>query len=106
MTTVARPQLPIAPSLDREFDPTDILRVYLEGTSRAVGARPMVSVDVVDANGKVVRSPSPSFMTTEIVRIESVIPLAGLPSGSYVLRATMTNGSRAPAVRETGFAIR
>ena len=66
----------------------------------------MVSVDVLDANGKVVRSPSPSFMTSDIIRIESVIPLSGLPAGSYILRATMTNGSRAPAVRETGFAIR
>jgi VWFA-related protein len=106
MATVDRPQLPIAPSLDRVFDPQDILRVYVEGTARTVGVRPMVSVDVLDANGKVVRSPSPSFMTNEIVRIESVIPLSGLPPGSYVLRATMTNGTRAPAVRETGFAVR
>ena len=88
------------------FDPADILRVYLEGTSRAVGARPVVSVDVLDTHGKVVRSPSPSFMTSDIISIESVIPLSGLPAGSYILRATMTNGSRAAAVRETSFAIR
>ena len=106
MPAEERPRLPMAPSLDRVFDPDDTLRIYLEGTSRAAGVRPMVSVDVLDVNGKVVRSPSPSFMTTEIVRIESVIPLSGLPSGSYVLRATMTNGTRSPAVRETGFAIR
>ena len=106
MATVDRPALPIPPSLDRVFIPSDTLRVYLEGTSREAGARPTVSVEVIDAAGKVVRSPSPSFMTTDIVRIESVIPLEGLRSGSYVLRATMTTGSRAPAVRETGFAIR
>ena len=106
MAVVPRPVLPMAPSLDRVFDPSDTLRVYIEGTSRASGARPMVSVDVIDAAGKTVRSPSPSFMTADVVRIESVIPLSGLKSGSYVLRATMTNGSKPPAVRETGFAIR
>jgi hypothetical protein len=106
MAVAERPPVPFAPSLDRVFSVSDTLHVYLEGTTRAAGARTMVSVDVVDVNGKIVRSPSPSFMTTDIVRIESVIPLSGLPAGSYVLRATMTNGSRPPAVRESGFVIR
>ena len=66
----------------------------------------MAAVDVVDGTGKVVRSPSPSFLTTDIVRIESVIPLSGLAPGAYVLRATLSAGSRAPAVREVGFAVR
>jgi hypothetical protein len=106
MAVVERPPVPFPPSLDRVFSASDTLHVYLEGTARAAGARTMVSVDVVDANGKTVRSPSPSFMTTDIVRIESLIPLSGLPPGPYVLRATMTNGSRPPAVRESGFVVR
>jgi len=101
-----RPALPIPPSLDRAFTTADTVRVYLEGIWRVPGARPTVSVDVVDRSGKVVRSPSPSFMATDVVKIESVIPLAGLPAGSYVLRATMTNGASPAAVREAGFVIR
>ncbi|HUR82287.1 MAG TPA: hypothetical protein VM733_16095, partial [Thermoanaerobaculia bacterium] len=63
--------------------------------------------DVVDAAGKVVRSPSPSFVTTtDVVKIECVIPLSGLAPGSYALRVTMTNGSRPPVVREAGLVVR
>ena len=106
MTAEARPPLPMSPSLDRVFAATDTLRVYAEGTARASAGRVMAAVDVVDASGKVVRSPSPSFLTADIVRIESVIPLSGLAPGPYVLRATLSAGSRAPAVREVGFAVK
>ena len=100
------PVLPWAPSLDRVFAATDTLRVYVEGRVREAGARVTAAVDVVDASGKVVRSPSPSFATGEAVRIESVVPLRGLAPGAYVLRATLSSGSRAPAVREAGFAVK
>jgi VWFA-related protein len=101
-----RPPLPISPSLERVFVATDTLRVYVEGTARSSAGRVMAAVDVVDATGKVVRSPSPSFLTTDIVRIESVIPLSGLAPGPYVLRATLSAGARPPAVREVGFAVK
>ena len=99
------PVLPFAPALAREFSAADTLRVYVEGTARS-GGRPAVTLDVVDAAGKVVRSPSPSFMTGDVVRISSDISLSGLAAGSYVLRATLADGSRVPAVREAGFVVR
>lgn len=102
---VAAPLLPFAPSLAREFSSADTLRVYVEGNARS-GVRPQITVDVVDASGKIVRSPSPSFMTGDVVRISSDVPLSGLAPGAYVLRATLADGSRAPAVREAGFVVR
>jgi VWFA-related protein len=99
-----RRPLPFAPSLDRAFTANDTLHVYVEGM--ASGARPAVLVDVVDASGKVVRSPSPSFSTGDVVRIESTIPLAGLQPGTYRLRATLSDTGRAPAVRDSAFVIR
>ena len=98
-----REDVPFAATLDREFTAADTLRVYAEGTVRS-GARPMVSVDVVDGTGRVVRSPSPSFAVGEWVKIQGAVPLAGLPPGRYVLRVTLT-ADPGRAVREAGFAI-
>jgi VWFA-related protein len=99
-----RPVLPFPPSLDREFTPADTLRVYVEGSSRGAGA-PNVSIDVVAPDGKIVRSPSPSFTSGDPIKIQSVIPLAGLAPGPYMLRATLSSGLTR-AVRESGFVIR
>jgi hypothetical protein len=89
------------------FAITDTLRVYVEGrVVRGAGARVTAAVDVIDASGKVVRSPSPSFVAGDIVRIESVVPLSGLAPGAYVLRATLSTGSGVPAVREAWVAVK
>lgn len=98
------PVLPFPPSPDRVFTADDSLRVYVEGTMRR-GGRPSASVDIVNADGKTVRSSSPSFATGETVKIQHVLPLAGLPRGAYILRATLAAGP-ANATRETGFVIR
>lgn len=96
--------LPVAPTLDREFTSADTLRVYAEGTVRA-GARPMIGVEIVDWRGRVVRSPSASFAVAETVKALVDVPLAGLSSGSYVLRVTLGAGGR-PATREVAFTLR
>lgn len=96
--------LPFAATLDREFTTADTLRVYGEGTVRS-GVRPIVSVDVVDGTGRVVRSPSPSFTVAESVRIQGDVPLAGLPPGPYVLRVTLTADPGRAAVRELAFTV-
>ena len=95
--------LPFAPTLDRAFAASDELRVYFEGL--VAGSRVTAAIDVLDARGKVVRSPSPSFMTGERVKVQSVIPLAGLPPGVYVLRGTLGDGVRATSA-QAAFAIR
>jgi hypothetical protein len=96
--------LPFPPSPDRVFSANDSLRVYVEGTLRRDG-RPSASLDVVNADGKTVRSSSPSFATGDTIKIQHVLPLAGLPPGPYVLRATLADGAD-NATRETGFVIR
>jgi hypothetical protein len=96
--------LPFPPSLDRVFVPSDTLRVYVEGTARSTMGL-MASLEVVDAKGRVVASPSPSFSTAEHVRIAGDVPLQSLATGAYLLRVTLS-GAGQKAVRETGFAIR
>jgi VWFA-related protein len=96
--------LPFAPSLDRVFASTDVLRVYVEGTARSATGL-IANLDVVDASGKVVASLSPSFSTAERIRVAGDIPLQGLAPGPYLLRITLAGGGQR-AVRETGFAVR
>ena len=103
------PPLPFLPSLDRTFAAADTLRVYVEAVDRApraaTGTHTMPSIDVLDARGRVVRSPSPSFTTGDPMRIGATIPLAGLVPGAYVVRAAIGEGT-ATASRETGFVVK
>jgi VWFA-related protein len=103
-TPDAPPALPFPPSPDRVFSAGDSLRLYLEGTLRR-GGRPSASIDVINAEGKTVRSSSASFATGDTVKIQHVLPLTGLPRGAYVLRVTLADGGE-KATRETGFAVR
>ena len=98
------PALPFPPSLDRAFTAGDTLRVYFEGAGRT-GARLFPGLEIVDSNGKIVRSVSPSFTSGDPLRIEASMPLTSLPAGGYVLRATLTDGTRSMS-RETGFVIK
>jgi hypothetical protein len=100
----AQVAVPFPPSLDREFTPSDTLRVHTEGVAHTAG-RLTVAVDVVNASGKVVVSPSPSFSTGDPVRVDAIVPLEGLPSGSYILRVTLRDQA-ATAVREAGIVVK
>jgi len=71
----------------------------------AAVAAPSASIDVLDAGGKIVRSPSLSLNAGQLIRMDAVVPLAGLPSGVYIFRVTVTSGPE-KATRETGFAVR
>jgi VWFA-related protein len=96
--------LPFPPSLDRVFASDDALRVYFEGSARTTG-RVGVAIEVVNASGKVVSSPSPSFTSGDPIRVQGMVPLGGLTPGAYILRASLADGSRS-ATRETAFVIR
>jgi VWFA-related protein len=101
---VAAAVLPFPPSLDRAFASTDDLRVYFE----AIATNPRglnASIEVLDASGKVVRSPSPSFALGDPIRVQGLVPLAGLRAGTYVLRGTLGDGSHS-ATSQTAFVIR
>jgi VWFA-related protein len=96
--------LPIASSLDREFTAADTLRVYTEGIVRG-STRPVVTMEVLNSRGTIVRSVSPSFATGDVVKILSDVPLEGLPAGAYILRTRLA-AAGADAVRDVGFALR
>lgn len=93
--------LPFPPSLDRSFTAADTLRVYFEASVRPGTSNVLPVVEVLNADARVVRSPSPSFAAGDPVRVEASIPLAGLASGGYVLRATI-----GAVTRETGFVVK
>jgi hypothetical protein len=93
--------LPFPPSLDRSFTPADTLRVYFEASVRPGAPRAVPVVEVLSAEGRVLRTPTPSFAGGDPVRAEASIPLAGLASGAYVLRATVGG-----VTRETGFVVK
>jgi hypothetical protein len=102
--SVRRPApLPFAPTLDRVFAASDTLRVYFEGVSRAPGVS--ASLTVLDAAGGVARTIAPAVSGGSQVRVEGAVPLSGLAAGPYVLRATLSDGSRT-ATRDVGFAVR
>ncbi|HEX6465471.1 MAG TPA: VWA domain-containing protein, partial [Vicinamibacterales bacterium] len=103
-TPVSASALPFPPSLDRVFASSDTMRVYAEGMARSTTGL-MAVLDVVDANGKVVASQSPSFSTSDRIRVTGDIPLQDLAPGAYLLRVTLTGGGQ-KAVRESGFAVR
>jgi VWFA-related protein len=96
--------LPFPPTLDRVFTPSDTLRVYVEGTARLTTGL-TAGLEVVDARGTVVASPSLSFSANQPIRVAGEVPLQGLAAGDYLLRVTLGGGGQ-KAVRETGFAIR
>jgi hypothetical protein len=93
--------LPFPPSLDRSFTASDTLRVYFEASVRPGTPPVLPAVEVLTAAARVVRSPSPSFAHGDPVRVDTAIPLAGLASGAYILRATV-----GAVTRETGFVVK
>ena len=95
--------LPFAPTLDRVFAASDQVRVYVEGFSRAPGAK--ASLDVIDGTGRTVLTVVPAVVPGDPLRVNDVVPLRNLPPGAYTLRATLTDGSRSVS-RELGFTVK
>jgi len=93
--------LPFPPTLDRAFTADDTVRVYFEASVRPGGPRVQPVVEVLTGDGRVMRSPSPSYAGVNPIRVEASIPLVGLASGPYVLRATLGG-----VTRETGFVVK
>ena len=96
--------VPFPLTLDREFMASDTLRIVVEAAAPA-GAALTPAVEVIDAAGAVVASPSPSFTAGPPLRIEAAIPLGGLTPGPYIVRAILRDGAK-EAVREAGFAVK
>ena len=76
--------LPFPPSLDRIFTADDELRVYFEGLARGAG-RVTAAIEIVNENGKVVNSPSPSFTAGDRSACRDG-PARGSDPGAYTAR--------------------
>jgi len=98
------PKLPFPPTLDRVFTPSDILRVYVEGTARSATGL-TATIEIVGADGKSFRALSTPVSAVDPVRIGGDVPLQGLAAGAYVLRVTLS-GDGHRAARDVGFAVR
>ncbi len=94
--------VPFAPSLDREFTPSDTVRVFFEIARK--GTSPVKTVvEVVDYQGRVVSTITPPLGASN--QVDVPIVLKGLTPGVYVVRASASTGGTT-ATREIGMIVR
>jgi hypothetical protein len=94
--------VPFAPSLDREFKPSDTVRVFFEVARK--GSSPVKTViELVNFQGQVVTTITPALGAAN--QIDVPLVLKGLTPGAYVVRATATTGGTT-AKREVGMIVR
>ena len=97
------PRLPFPPTLDRAFEPTDVLRVYAEIGAKEAGDVTS-ALHVLDASGRIVSTPSASLSGSP-VHLDARVPLVDLAPGGYVLLATLSDGVHT-VTRETGVVVK
>jgi VWFA-related protein len=97
--------LPIHPTLDREFTPSDMLRVVCDVVKPATAAV-TAAVDLLTAEGThSKRLWSEALARGPSSRIDTNLSLEGLAAGGYRLRVSTADGSTS-ADREIGFVVR
>ena len=96
--------LPVHPTLDREFAPSDKVRVVCDLTG-AIATPADVFVDLLEGHAEEGARLLTTRATPAERRIDLEVPFEGLAPGAYRLRVTTTAGATS-AVREVGFAIR
>jgi VWFA-related protein len=96
---------PFTPVLDRTFANSDTLRLYAEADARDRKAALTARVEVLDAAGQVAWAATPALEGHAPAHLDLAIPVAGLGSGAYVMRVTLSDLTRA-VHRDVGFAIR
>ena len=94
--------LPFPPALDREFSEFDTLRVAFDAITRTPADPLHAVVEIADGTGRVLKSYPPP---ADGGHVDVRVPLANLPPGAYVLRATVSDRTHSTA-RDVGFGIR
>ena len=97
--------IPFEPTLDREFDHTDRLRVYFEVVRKDEKPTVSVTMTVVGADSRPLMAFDKQVTRDSNGKIVLVLPLDTLGRGAYRLRVTATDGSRV-ATSESGFLVR
>jgi VWFA-related protein len=101
----SRPLWPFPPTLDRTFQASDVLRLFVP-VARAEPQAPIVAtVEAIGADGRVVRSGRQRIAPGAPAQVSATLALTGLAPGAYVLHVTGTDGAGS-AQREVGFVIR
>jgi hypothetical protein len=94
--------LPFAPTLDRVFDRSRVLRMF--ATVSAEAKTPVTAmVSMVGSQDTVLWSDHHILPATG--RLDLAVPLASLPPAPYRLRVSATDGSHT-VTREVGFVVR
>jgi VWFA-related protein len=94
--------LPFAPTLDRVFDRSRVLRMF--ATVSAKGAKPVTAtVSMVGSENLLVWSDHRVLPTSG--RLDLAVPLASLPPAPYRFRVSATDGPHT-VTREVGFVVR
>ena len=96
--------LPFTPSVDREFQPSDTLRIYFEVFARRAAAM-TARLEVRDAGDRVLKGTTVALTATDRGQVDLQLPLAGMAPGAYVLRVIVTDPVNT-AQRETGFIVK
>ena len=100
--TSRTPGVPFAPTIDRVFSRSDMLRVYVPGSIRDQHAETALTLGVVRADGHTVITQQVPFAKDHA---ESTLTLQTLEAGTYVMRASLSDGANT-VTRETGFTVR
>lgn len=85
--------LPFAPTLDREFKPSDSLRVYAQVRNRSPGPID-AAVSLIDQRNRAVITTSQQIASTpdRIAQVTAILPLNGLTPGAYRICLTTKTG--------------
>jgi hypothetical protein len=97
----APPALPFAPTVDREFARTDMLRIYVPGWIRDSHRQATLTLEIIAAG----RPVSTLHVPFADGHAETTLALQPLGPGAYVLRATLSDGVSS-AMHQTGFAVK
>lgn len=97
--------LPFLPTLDREFSPSQNLRLLCDFWRAPSVADVELAVDLIDQADHVVRSESTEVGEADRSRLDTRLSLDGLPPAAYRLRVTATAGSFRDS-REVGITVR
>jgi hypothetical protein len=97
-------KLPFTPSVSREFQTTDLLRIYFEVFAKRAAAM-TARVEVRGAGDRALKGTTVALASTDHGQVDLQLPLAGMAPGAYVLRVTVTDPVNT-ALRETGFIVK
>lgn len=100
-----RNPLPFEPTLNREFEHTDALRVYFEVARADAKSTVAMTITILDSENHSLMAFDKSVAPNAPGKVDLRIPLSTFGPGAFVLRVAATD-SRNVAKAETGFIVK